>query len=340
MLVHTGQHYDHGMSDVFFRELAIPKPDVNLGVGSDSQGAQTARMLEGLERLMVEGRPDWVLVYGDTNSTLAGSLAASKLGIPVAHVEAGLRSFNRVMPEEINRVVTDHLSRLLFAPTDAAVANLSREGIAGCSVLMVGDVMYDAALFYSRHAAKGESPALNLGIEPKAYVLATIHRAENTDDAERLAAVFGGLARLAAEMPVVVPLHPRTRKALSALPGGMVATQALSLIEPVGYLDMLLLEKNARLIVTDSGGVQKEAFFHGVPCVTLRGETEWVELVQSGWNELVFPVSAEHVHQGAHRALARAVPIERPQFYGRGRAAEEITDALLDRTLERPGRTV
>jgi UDP-GlcNAc3NAcA epimerase len=340
MLVHTGQHYDHGMSDVFFRELAIPKPDVNLGVGSDSQGAQTARMLEGLERLMVEGRPDWVLVYGDTNSTLAGSLAASKLGIPVAHVEAGLRSFNRVMPEEINRVVTDHLSCLLFAPTDAAVENLSREGIAGCRVLMVGDVMYDAALFYSRHAAKGESPALNLGIEPKAYVLATIHRAENTDDAGRLAAVFGGLARLAAEVPVVVPLHPRTRKALSALPGGMVATQALSLIEPVGYLDMLLLEKNARLIVTDSGGVQKEAFFHGVPCVTLRGETEWVELVQSGWNELVFPVSAEHVHQGAHRALARAVPIERPQFYGRGRAAEEIADALLNRTLERSGRTV
>jgi UDP-GlcNAc3NAcA epimerase len=243
------------------------------------------------------------------------------------------------MPEEINRVITDHLSCLLFAPTDAAVANLSREGIAGRSVLMVGDVMYDAALFYSRHASMGESPVLGLRIEPKAYVLATIHRAENTDDPERLAAVFGGLARLAAEVPVVVPLHPRTRKALSALPCGTIATQALSLIEPVGYLDMVLLEQNARLIMTDSGGVQKEAFFHGVPCVTLRGETEWVELVQSGWNELVIPISAEHVHQGARRALARAVPIDRPQFYGRGRAAEEIVDALLVRALERPGRT-
>ena len=329
MLVHTGQHYDHGMSDVFFRELVIPKPDVNLGVGSDNQGAQTARMLEGLERLMIEGRPDWVVVYGDTNSTLAGSLAASKLHIPVAHVEAGLRSFNHGMPEEINRLVTDHLSSLLFAPTNAAVANLSREGIAGDSVLMVGDVMYDAALFYSHHSATGESPVLGLGIEPKAYVLATIHRAENTDDPERLAAVFGGLARLADEVPIVVPLHPRTKKALSGLPGGTVATQALRLIEPVGYLDMMLLEKNARLIVTDSGGVQKEAFFHGVPCITLRSETEWVELVQSGWNELVFPISAEHVHQGVRRALARAVPPERSQFYGRGKAAEEIADALL-----------
>lgn len=337
VLVHTGQHYDHGMSDVFFQELAIPKPDINLGVGSDSQGVQTARMLEGLEQLMIEGRPDWVLVYGDTNSTLAGALAASKLHIPVAHVEAGLRSFNRIMPEEINRVVTDHLSSLLFAPTDAAVANLSREGIAGRRVLKVGDVMYDAALFYSQHAAMGELSMLVLGNEPKAYVLATIHRAENTDDPERLAAVFGGLARLAAEVPVVVPLHPRTRKALSALGKETIAAQALSLIEPVGYLDMVLLEKNARLIVTDSGGVQKEAFFHGVPCVTLRGETEWVELVRSGWNELVFPSSAEHVYQAAHLALARAVPFERPQFYGRGRAAEEIVDALIARTLECSG---
>jgi UDP-GlcNAc3NAcA epimerase len=340
ILVHTGQHYDNEMSRVFFQELAIPEPDINLGVGSDRQGAQTARMLDGLERLMLEHAPDWVLVYGDTNSTIAGALAAAKLRIAVAHVEAGLRSFNRDMPEEINRVVTDHLSSLLFAPTEAAIANLSREGIAGPRVLVVGDVMYDAALFYARLAALAESPLLQLGLEPHAYLLATIHRAENTDDPERLAAVFGGLARIAREVPVVVPLHPRTRKMLGVLSGADAATRELRLIEPVSYLSMVLLEKHARLIVTDSGGVQKEAFFHGVPCVTLRGETEWVELVQSGWNELVLPRSAEDVHDAVRRALARTAPIAQPEFYGKGKAAEEIAEALVSRSSERPGRAI
>ena len=333
VLVHTGQHYDEGMSEVFFRELTISEPDVNLGVGSDSQGAQTAKMLVGLERLMIEHQPEWVLVYGDTNSTIAGALAAAKLHVPVAHVEAGLRSFNRGMPEEVNRVVTDHVSDLLFAPTETAVANLMREGIAASSVRMVGDVMYDAALFYGGQAEQRGAVSQSFGLEAQGYVLATIHRAENTDDPERLAAVFGGLSRLSADLPVIIPLHPRTRKALLNVPEGAGAARALNLVEPVGYLDMVLLEKNARLIVTDSGGVQKEAFFHGIPCVTLRSETEWVELVEAGWNTLVFPASAKAVHEGLRDALARTPPAERPEFYGRGRTAEEIVEELVGRPV-------
>jgi UDP-GlcNAc3NAcA epimerase len=236
------------------------------------------------------------------------------------------------MPEEINRVVTDHLSSLLFVPTAAALANLSREGVAQESALVVGDVMYDAALFYARQAAASVSPLARLGIEDRAYVLATVHRAENTDAPERLAAVFDGLARIAGGVPVVVPLHPRTRKALCELPAGTLAARSLRLIEPVGYLEMVVLEKHARLIVTDSGGVQKEAFFHGVPCVTLRGETEWVELVESGWNELVFPRSADDVYEGVRQALSRAIPSERPELYGRGEAAQKIADALSRRS--------
>jgi len=335
-LVHTGQHYDQGMSDVFFQELAIPEPDVNLGVGSLRQGAQTARMLDGLERLMIEDRPDWVLVYGDTNSTLAGSLAASKLRIPVAHVEAGLRSFNRLMPEEINRVVTDQLSDLLFAPTRVAVENLNREGMGSDRIRLVGDVMYDAALFYARQAEAQSSALRMLGLTPGRYVLSTIHRAENTDDPQRLAAVLGGLARLAADLSVVVPLHPRTRKALAALPVRDEVMKALRIIEPLGYLDMTMLEKHARLIVTDSGGVQKEAFFHGVPCVTLRYETEWVELVQSGWNQLVPPRSEKEVYMGILGVLGKGVPSEKGQFYGDGCAAEAVVRALLEEDVARP----
>jgi UDP-GlcNAc3NAcA epimerase len=336
MLVHTGQHYDHGMSDVFFRELAIPKPDVNLGVGSDSQGVQTARMLEGLERLMIEGCPDWVIVYGDTNSTLAGSLAAAKLRIPVAHVEAGLRSFNRVMPEEINRVVTDLLSDLLFAPTRVAVENLNREGMGSNRIRLVGDVMYDAALFYARQAEAQSSALRMLGLTPGRYVLSTVHRAENTDDPQRLAAVFGGLTRLAVDLPVVMPLHPRTRKALAALSAGDEVSKSLRLIEPVGYLDMTMLEKHARLIVTDSGGVQKEAFFHGVPCATLREETEWVESVQSGWNQLVPPRSEKEVYMGILGALEKGVPGGKDRLYGDGNAAEAIVHELLEEHMARP----
>jgi UDP-GlcNAc3NAcA epimerase len=325
VLVHTGQHYDENMSDVFFDELDIPRPQYHLGVGSGSHGAQTGRMLEKIEQVMVAERPDVVLVYGDTNSTLAGALAASKLHVPVAHVEAGLRSFNRAMPEEINRVVTDHLSTWLFAPTASAVANLRREGIDEKKTFLVGDVMYDAALHYG---ADGEAGPERFGVRPKDYVLATIHRAENTDTPDRLRSIFAGLREVARSVPVLLPLHPRTRAVLRR-EGLEAGGPDLRLIDPVGYLDMVRLERHARLIATDSGGVQKEAFFHRVPCVTLRCETEWVELVEMGWNRLVPPTDAAAVRDGILGSLAepeRAAPPA--DLYGGGRAGARIVELL------------
>ncbi len=328
-LIHTGQHYDENMSAVFFEELEIPAPDYHLGIGSGSHGQQTGRMLEGIENVLREEAPDWVLVYGDTNSTLAGALAAAKLLIPVAHVEAGLRSFNKRMPEEINRVLTDHVSDSLFAPTEAAVRNLEREGIAGGRVHLVGDVMYDAALYYAERAEAHSRILETLGLESGGYVLATVHRAENTDDPTRLAAIFAGLARNAAEAPVVLPLHPRTQAALTREGLLAQAEAKLRLIEPVGYLDMTQLEKNARVIVTDSGGVQKEAYFYRVPCVTLRDETEWVELVEAGWVRLLTPDSAERVAAGVRAALGGPTGQEKASnLYGGGRSAAQIS-ALL-----------
>jgi len=329
-LVHTGQHYDRNMSDVFFRELAIPRPDLHLGIGSGTHGAQTGRMLEALERAMRRVRPDWVLVYGDTNSTLAGALAAAKLRIPVAHVEAGLRSFNRAMPEEVNRVVADHAADLLFAPTVTAVTNLRREGIASAKIMRTGDVMYDAALYYARKSVRKSDVLARLGLHARGYVLATVHRQENTDDPRRLRAIFDALQVLAREIPAVVPVHPRTRKALARL--GWRAERGLVLTDPVGYLDMVMLERHARLIATDSGGVQKEAYFYRVPCATLRTETEWVELVTAGWNRLVPPDSAPVIH----RALRRLVtgfhrPRASARLYGAGDAAERIARALASR---------
>ncbi|MBI5017683.1 MAG: UDP-N-acetylglucosamine 2-epimerase (non-hydrolyzing) [Deltaproteobacteria bacterium] len=324
VLIHTGQHYDESMSDVFFEELEIPRPDHNLGIGSASHGAQTGRMLEAVEAVLVTEEPDWVLVYGDTNSTLAGALAAAKLHIRVAHVEAGLRSLNRRMPEEVNRVLTDHASDLLLAPTTAALENLAREGIGGSNVALVGDVMYDVALYFG-DKAESESKALErLGLRPKEYALATVHRAENTDDPVRLAAILGGLSALAQRLPVVFPVHPRTRHRLTSEPLG--GTSGLRLIDPVGYLDMVMLEKNAALVATDSGGVQKEAFFHRVPCATLRDETEWVELVELGWNRLVPPRDAASV--GATLVAALGARGREASPYGDGRAAEKIA-ALL-----------
>ena len=327
LLIHCGQHYDDNMSDVFFRELGIPKPHCNLGIGSGTHGLQTGRMLEAVERVLLDEKPDWVVVYGDTNSTIAGALAAVKLHLPVAHVEAGLRSFNRRMPEEINRVLTDHASDLLLPPTETAVANLRNEGLGEERVRLVGDVMYDVAL-YCGAMADGKSHVLeDLGAKPLGYVLATVHRAENTDDPARLRAVFEGLAQVAAEVPVIAPLHPRTRNALSR--EGMLddVARSLSLTDPVGYLDMVTLEKNARAIATDSGGVQKEAFFHRTPCVTLRDETEWVELVELGWNRLAPPTDAEAVAAAVRAALDAKGREGRP--YGDGDAAEKIADALL-----------
>jgi UDP-GlcNAc3NAcA epimerase len=328
VLVHTGQHYDANMSDIFFSELDMPEPDSYLGVGSGTHGAQTGRMLEAIERALSEIAADWVLVYGDTNSTLAGALAAAKLHVPIAHVEAGLRSFNRRMPEEINRVLTDHASDLLFAPTTAAVENLRQEGISEDGIRLVGDVMYDAALYYGAKAEREARVLEDLALHAMPYVLATIHRAENTDDAARLRSIFDGLELVAREVPVVVPLHPRTREALNRAGRLEPLSRHLRVIEPVGYLDMAMLEKHASLVVTDSGGVQKEAFFYRVPCVTLRGETEWVELVELGWNRLVPPATAEAVFQGVRGMLGHRGAPGSP--YGEGNAADKIAAIIVE----------
>jgi UDP-GlcNAc3NAcA epimerase len=326
ILIHTGQHYDSNMSQVFFQELRIPHPDYHLGVGSGSHGAQSGEMLRRIEEVLMHEEPDYVLVYGDTNSTLAGALAAVKLHMPVAHVEAGLRSFNRRMPEEINRVVTDHLSSMLFCPTETAVENLAREGITE-GVKLVGDVMYDALLCNIQIAAEKSTILEQLRIEPKAYFLVTVHRAENTDDAGRLQAVVEALQRISRVHPVIWPVHPRTRHALRAhdLPG--IKPDTLRPIDPVSYLDMLLLEREAKVILTDSGGIQKEAYWLGVPCVTLRDETEWVETVQAGWNTLV-GTDQERIFAAA----TSEKPLDPgPQnLYGNGHSARSIAQALLD----------
>lgn len=330
VVVHTGQHFDRSMSDVFFRDLRMPEPKHHLGIGGLGHGAMTGRMLEGVEPILQSERPDWVLVYGDTNSTLAGALAAAKLQMRVAHVEAGLRSFNRAMPEEINRVLTDHAADLLFAPTRTAVDNLAREGISGPRVLQVGDVMYDAALAFGEIARRDSRILADLGLAPRSYLLATVHRAENTDEPARLAAITDGLMLAARRMPVVLPLHPRTRNALAARGRLEALAKAIRVIEPVGFLDMAILEMNAALVATDSGGVQKEAFFYGVPCVTLRAETEWTELVQAGANRLAPPAHAEAIADAIEASLNSGFPpgIDASQFYGDGRAAQRIASAL------------
>ncbi len=287
VLVHTGQHYDANMSDVFFDELDIPRPDYHLGIGGGTHGQNTGRMIEVIEGVLLQEKPDWALVYGDTDSTLAGALAAVKLHIPVAHVEAGLRSFNRRMPEEINRILTDHAANRLFTPTDTATRNLANEGISGEKVQQVGDVMYDAALYYGQRAEQRSRILAALGLESKRYILTTLHRAENTDDSGRMRHILAGFAE--SLQPIVWPLHPRTRKRLAEF--DLVVPDNVRVIDPVGYLDMVMLEKHAVLIATDSGGVQKEAYFHRVPCITLREETEWVELVEAGANRLVDPTT-------------------------------------------------
>lgn len=333
VLVHTGQHYDENMSAVFFREMGIPAPDYSLGIGSGTHGAQTGQMLAAIERVLLEVKPDWTVVYGDTNSTLAGALASAKLHVPTAHVEAGLRSFNRRMPEEINRVLTDHASDLLFAPTPAAVENLRREGVPDSRVLLTGDVMYDAIIYYGARAERESHVLSDLGLEHKGYLLATIHRAESTDDPARLRAVFEGLSAVSQDMPVVFPIHPRTRAA--AHRDGLLERvgPGVKMVDPVGYIDMIMLERSARLVITDSGGVQKEAYFCGVPCVTLRDETEWVELVELGWNRLVPADSGETVRAGVLDALERPVPARTcgTQPYGDGAAANLIVRALVER---------
>jgi UDP-N-acetylglucosamine 2-epimerase len=326
VLVHTGQHYDHGMSQIFFDELDISEPDLNLGVGSGSHGWQTGQMLVRIEEVLLEEKPDFVVVYGDTNSTLAGALAAVKLHILVAHVEAGLRSFNREMPEEHNRVVADHCSNLLFCPTQRAVDNLAREGVTR-GVHLVGDTMYDAVLQFSSIARKRSTILENLDLEPETYLLTTIHRPYNTDIPENLRNIFQAFAEIGEA--IVFPAHPRTSKKIAALES--TASQELvpgnvKIIEPVGYLDMLVLEENARLILTDSGGMQKEAYFFGVPCITLRTETEWVETVETGWN-VVVGADISAITEGYQQAI-NSPPTKRPNLYGDGRASEKIVSVL------------
>jgi UDP-GlcNAc3NAcA epimerase len=319
--------------------MGIPNPDYHLGIGSASHGAQTGRMLEAIEQVLLKEHPDWVLVYGDTNSTLAGALAAVKLHIPVAHVEAGLRSFNRRMPEEINRILTDHASTLLFTPTSTGSENLRNEGVPAEKIVQVGDVMYDASLYYGQRAQE-KSQILNmLGLKAGQYILATIHRAENTDDPQRLEAICKGLHQAAEGLSVVLPLHPRTRHILQQHPALADSLSSFQVIDPVGYLDMVMLEKNARLIATDSGGLQKEAFFQAVPCATLRNESEWVELVQLGWVRLVPPNSISAVTDGMRWLLNQnKPPMPEDNPYGQGDASEKIAQTILHSSsmLEQP----
>lgn len=323
IIVHTGQHYDENMSAVFFRELDIPIPEYNLEISGGSHGAMTGRMMESLEQVLEKERPDCLMIYGDTNSTLAGALVAAKLHIPIAHIEAGLRSFNMRMPEEVNRIVADRLSSWLFCPTEEALLNLANEGLSG-NAINVGDVMYDGSLYY-RDMAREKSQAMHqLSLKEKAYALATCHRAENTDDPLRLREILQALAALAKDMPVVLPLHPRTRKLVSD--NGLSSfLSSLRVVEPLPFLDMVALEQGAAMILTDSGGVQKEAFFYGVPCVTMRNETEWVETVALGWNQLA-GASCEQILAAA-RAPAPTPVTAQP--YGNGKAAARIMERLL-----------
>lgn len=319
ILLHTGQHYDDEMSAIFFRELEIPPPDRNLGVGSGSHGSQTGQMLSGIEGVLLAEAPDWVVLYGDTNSTLAGALAASKLHIPIAHVEAGLRSFNRTMPEEINRVLTDHISSLLLCPTPAGVRNLAAEGVCA-GVHLVGDVMYDAAMQHSELARSRPGLIESLGVQYGRYLLLTIHRPSNTETLEGLLTVLRAVAETGE--PVIFPVHPRTRALLHENSAELPPN--LKLISPVGYLDMLALEQGARMIVTDSGGMQKEAYFFSVPCITLREDTEWTETLECGWNRLTGAVP-DRIRQAIRDFCPNG---QHPPLFGDGHAADRIVQAL------------
>ena len=334
---HTGQHYDTLMDKVFFEELELPKPGYHLGVGSGSHAKQTGLMLERVESVLEKEKPETVIVYGDTNSTLAGALAAAKLHIPVAHVEAGLRSYNRIMPEEVNRLLTDHLSTFLFCPTDQAVRNLSKEGIKEeriRTVRNVGDVMYDSILHYSEVAAKKSKILKDLDLftsnselNTPNYYLATLHRAENTDNSKRLRTILKALDEIGRNTSVILPLHPRTKKRME-IHFHFSKFNHIKFIEPVSYLDMLQLEKNAKAILTDSGGVQKEAYWLKIPCLTLREETEWVETVKSGWNKLV-GTESKRIVQGIKDLENKRFFKRRKETFGEGRASEKIVQILI-----------
>ena len=321
IIVHTGQHYDRNMSEVFFDELEIPKPDINLGVGSGSHGLQTGEMLIHIEKVLLTKKPDWLMVYGDTNSTLAGALAAVKLHIPVAHVEAGLRSFNKTMPEEHNRVLTDHCSNYLYCPTDTSVTNLKKEGL-NQGIFLVGDVMHDSVLFNQSLAQKKSNILNALKLTPNEFGIATVHRAENTDDMSKINSIFSALNKVSKDIvPVIVPMHPRTRKQMES---SGLKFPAVVIIDPVSYLDMLSLEKDAKFILTDSGGVQKEAYWLKTPCITLRNETEWIETTDSGWN-ILSGAETDRIYQCV---TSFTIPKEHPNAFGDGQAAEKIVTIM------------
>jgi UDP-GlcNAc3NAcA epimerase len=329
-IIHTGQHFDHNMSQLFFDEMGIPEPVANLQINSGLHGEMTGQMLESLEKEIIKRKPDWLLVYGDTNSTLAAALAASKLHVPIAHVEAGLRSFNKKMPEEINRILTDHVSSLLFCPTKAAMGNLMTEGLLNkaSKAFHTGDVMYDAAIVFGKIADKKSTILHTCNLNNKQYYLTTVHRAENTDNPERLKGILEGLTQLAKEKPVVFPVHPRTRKIIQQSFPDQLDKQNnnnIMFIEPVSFLDMVRLEQGAKVILTDSGGVQKEAYFHNVPCVTLRDETEWIETIEHGWNQIV-GTKPENIISAVKKA-AKGKPIK---DYGSGKCASIMLSYLLN----------
>ena len=342
IIVHTGQHYDDNMSAVFFDELGIPRPDYNLHVGSASHGVQTARMTEGIEDILIKERPDYIVLYGDTNSTLAGAVAAAKIHIPIAHVEAGLRSFNKSMPEEINRIVCDHCSTLLFSPTQAGVENLQREGFAlnneppytidNPKVYHCGDIMYDNSLYFAEIAETKTNIINDLGLKDKPFILATIHRDTNTDYPERLDTIFSALLTLSEQYHVVLPLHPRTNKLLktnleAAKQAQLFSSSNINIIPPVSFLEMIALERHARLVMTDSGGVQKEAYFFKKPCIILRPETEWVEIVQTG-NAILADANMSRIME-AWKHFEAMPPTDFPEIFGDGNAAKFMLEKML-----------
>lgn len=320
IILHTGQHFDRKMSEVFFKELEIPEPDINLNINSLSHGAMTGRMIEGIEEVILKDKPDWVLVYGDTNSTIAGALAAKKLHIKVAHVEAGLRSFNIKMPEEVNRILTDRISDVLFCPTQTAIDNLKKEGYdnINCKIENVGDVMYDAVHFYRK---KAKRPKDNI---PSKHILITMHRAENTDNENRMKSIFSALNKIAEDTPIVFPVHPRTKQILSK----HNINSNIHLIDPVSYFEMLYLLENSSIVMTDSGGLQKEAYFFKKPCITLRDETEWVELIQNGYNFLAG--ADEELIIQLYQKMKNFSGSFTENIYGDGHASEKIINKLLE----------
>ena len=322
LIVHTGQHFDANMSNVFFEEMEIPKPDYHLEINSMSHGAMTGRMLEEIEKVLIKEQPDWVLVYGDTNSTLAGALAAKKLHIKLAHVEAGLRSFNMKMPEEINRILTDRISDILFCPTDTAVTNLEKEGYQyiDCKIEKVGDVMLDAALYYAKSATDKSTIIKDLSIDN--FILCTLHRAENTDNIDNLRAIFDALNQINEEQMIILPLHPRTKKIIEE---NSIKCN-VKIISPVGYFDMIELLKHCSLVMTDSGGLQKEAFFFKKPCITLREQTEWIELLEAGVNSIVGS-DTNKILEAYHKSRDNNIDFNK-HLYGNGDAANKILDLL------------